>query len=242
MLKAAKEALQEVRSRDPPDSKHRQLGGSISNESYGREWRGRMDHASMIGGATVIQNQRSPVNKSSTSRVDVTSSIARSGQFGDSGVDEWFRGKVDTGSVQFVPSPLAKTTRDEPRTSIAVMERPNYPSSLEFASQHDISDLKYEETAESLGMVFQNEIIEEEEVVTPEPEIDKADEKTSSMDVQHDSGEEFGPDGYWYRWNEIQGRDSSGNVQWYEKWWEISDWKGMKELGAEKWGFNAKGK
>jgi hypothetical protein len=30
-------------------------------------------------------------------------------------------------------------------------------------------------------------------------------------------------------------------VQWYEKWWEVSDWKGMKEMGAEKWGCNARG-
>jgi len=29
--------------------------------------------------------------------------------------------------------------------------------------------------------------------------------------------------------------------QWYEKWWEVSDWRGMKELGAEKWGCNARG-
>lgn len=29
--------------------------------------------------------------------------------------------------------------------------------------------------------------------------------------------------------------------QWYEKWWEVSDWKGMKEMGAEKWGCNDRG-
>jgi hypothetical protein len=29
--------------------------------------------------------------------------------------------------------------------------------------------------------------------------------------------------------------------QWYEKWWEASDWRGMKEMGAEKWGCNARG-
>lgn len=31
------------------------------------------------------------------------------------------------------------------------------------------------------------------------------------------------------------------DLQWYEKWWEVSDWKGMKEMGAEKWGCNARG-
>lgn len=30
-------------------------------------------------------------------------------------------------------------------------------------------------------------------------------------------------------------------LQWYEKWWEVSDWRGMKEMGAEKWGCNAQG-
>ena len=30
-------------------------------------------------------------------------------------------------------------------------------------------------------------------------------------------------------------------LQWYEKWWEVSDWRGMKELGAEKWGCNTNG-
>lgn len=30
-------------------------------------------------------------------------------------------------------------------------------------------------------------------------------------------------------------------LQWYEKWWEVSDWKGMKEMGAEKWGCNERG-
>ena len=30
-------------------------------------------------------------------------------------------------------------------------------------------------------------------------------------------------------------------MEWEEKWWEVSDWAGMKELGAEKSGFRADG-
>ena len=55
------------------------------------------------------------------------------------------------------------------------------------------------------------------------------------------SGEEKGPNGYWYRWTEARGRDAAGQVQWCERWWEASDWFGMRELGAEKWGANANG-
>ncbi len=55
------------------------------------------------------------------------------------------------------------------------------------------------------------------------------------------SGEEKGPNGYWYRWTETRGRDATGSVQWFERVWEASDWEGMRELGAEKWGANANG-
>ena len=34
---------------------------------------------------------------------------------------------------------------------------------------------------------------------------------------------------------------SGACLQWYEKWWEVSDWKGTKEMGAEKWGCNERG-
>ena len=30
-------------------------------------------------------------------------------------------------------------------------------------------------------------------------------------------------------------------VEWEEKWWEVSDWAGMKEMGAEKSGCRADG-
>ncbi|MCJ1368778.1 hypothetical protein MMC16_007926 [Acarospora aff. strigata] len=53
------------------------------------------------------------------------------------------------------------------------------------------------------------------------------------------SGEEHGPNGYWFRWNRLKGK--SGKVEWEEYWWEASDWAGMKELGAEKSGCSADG-
>ncbi|DBA86837.1 hypothetical protein WJX79_009019 [Trebouxia sp. C0005] len=53
------------------------------------------------------------------------------------------------------------------------------------------------------------------------------------------SGEERGPNGYWFRWHRLKGK--SGKVEWEEYWWEASDWAGMKELGAEKSGCSADG-
>lgn len=53
------------------------------------------------------------------------------------------------------------------------------------------------------------------------------------------SGEEHGPNGYWFRWHRLKGK--SGKVEWEEYWWEASDWAGMKELGAEKSGCSADG-
>ncbi|KAK9799702.1 hypothetical protein WJX73_000201 [Symbiochloris irregularis] len=55
------------------------------------------------------------------------------------------------------------------------------------------------------------------------------------------SGEERGPDGYWYRWTRLRGISQGGKVEWEERWWEASDWAGMKEMGAEKCGCSADG-
>ena len=50
------------------------------------------------------------------------------------------------------------------------------------------------------------------------------------------SGEEFGPDGYWKKWTMLKGSSADGSVAWEECWWEASDWKGLRELGAAKKG------
>ncbi|KAK9867047.1 hypothetical protein WJX84_003121 [Apatococcus fuscideae] len=50
------------------------------------------------------------------------------------------------------------------------------------------------------------------------------------------SGEELGKDGYWFRWTCLRGISPRGKVEWEEKWWEASDWAGMREMGAEKSG------
>lgn len=55
------------------------------------------------------------------------------------------------------------------------------------------------------------------------------------------SGEEFGENGYWYRWTRLRGVSAAGKVEWEERWWEASDWAGMKEMGAEKLGCTADG-
>ena len=64
---------------------------------------------------------------------------------------------------------------------------------------------------------------------------------SSGVKEERTSGEEYGQNGYWYRWTEIKGRSEDGRMSWTEKWWEVSDWCGMKELGAEKYGTNAHG-
>ncbi|KAK9822741.1 hypothetical protein WJX74_002486 [Apatococcus lobatus] len=50
------------------------------------------------------------------------------------------------------------------------------------------------------------------------------------------SGEELGKDGYWFRWTCLRGISPRGKVEFEEKWWEASDWAGMREMGAEKSG------
>lgn len=55
------------------------------------------------------------------------------------------------------------------------------------------------------------------------------------------SGEEFGPDGYWKKWTLLKGSSADGSTAWEECWWEASDWKGLRELGAAKKGNTAEG-
>ncbi|EIE19758.1 hypothetical protein COCSUDRAFT_19282 [Coccomyxa subellipsoidea C-169] len=56
-----------------------------------------------------------------------------------------------------------------------------------------------------------------------------------------ESGEDFGPNGFWRRWTCLKGVSAAGKVEWEERWWEESDWAGMRELGAEKSGCRADG-
>jgi len=53
--------------------------------------------------------------------------------------------------------------------------------------------------------------------------------------------EEFGADGYWLRQTVMRGVSAQGKVEWEERWWEASDWAGMREMGAEKSGCAADG-
>lgn len=135
-------------------------------------------------------------------------------------VDSWFGGKVDTGPVaQRKPAATPKNRA----AGVQVLDRPVLPDSLEFAA----------DLPESFELHFQEDL--------PAAEPGDAALQQGSTAPQQTSGEEFGPAGYWHRWTESSGQDESGAVQWYERWWEVSDWKGMKELGAEKWGCNANG-
>lgn len=54
------------------------------------------------------------------------------------------------------------------------------------------------------------------------------------------SGQERGTNGWWCKWHQITGTTADGTT-WCEKWWEISDWTGAREMGAEKSGTAADG-
>ena len=43
------------------------------------------------------------------------------------------------------------------------------------------------------------------------------------------------------RWWVLHGTSQGGAVEWEERWWEASDWTGLREMGAEKSGWNACG-
>ncbi|KAK2079830.1 hypothetical protein QBZ16_002225 [Prototheca wickerhamii] len=145
---------------------------------------------------------------------------------GPGSIDSWFGGKVETGPV----AQRAAAPRRAAAAEVAVLDRPEVPSSLEFGAAAEAEEVL--EFPASFEDHFQDEApaaSAEEHAAPP------------AFQPKHESGEEFGPDGYWHRWTEVSGQDETGAVQWYERWWEVSDWKGMKELGAEKWGFNANG-
>ena len=161
------------------------------------------------------------------------------------GLDSWFGDKIDAGSLDLRPSAVTPTRAGvKPSTAgpaVAVLDRPNMPSSFEFAAPEAPAESGGASIfPEGLAMRFQSET-ETKIPVTAAATPATAPAVNDKVNWERTTGEEFGPNGYWYRWTEIQGKDESGTVQWSERWWEVSDWKGMKELGAEKWGSNDRG-
>jgi hypothetical protein len=167
------------------------------------------------------------------------------------GLDSWFGDKIDTGSMELRPSAVTPTRAGMKPSltgpAVAVLDRPDMPSSFEFAAPEAPPESGGASIfPEGLALRFQSDSFDSEKEIKI-PAAKKAfgglgapvsEEKVT---WERTTGEEFGENGYWYRWTEIQGKDESGTVQWSERWWEVSDWKGMKELGAEKWGSNDRG-
>jgi len=131
------------------------------------------------------------------------------------------------------------------------------PTQLEFtlqmeAPEESVSAMS-EVFPEHLALRFQSEVfgsavVEKEETETVEETetetVEETVEETTTEKMtgaSSSSGESFGENGYWYRWTETSGRNEAGTVVWTERWWEVSDWSGMKELGAEKYGMNEGG-
>jgi len=288
LLRAAQDALVEVRKREPGDSRHRRTGPDILSAPKapdGTLLTGiRKPAPTPLSFAWESDNddddddddrrQESGFNKSfheNTGSIAATRqspdlagggatgqnrlSIGGGGGGGVMGgdvpggasnsLDSWFGGKVDTGPMVLRPSAMKPSAQTQTVGMVSVLDRPSQPESLEFSSE--ASGRVSTVFPADLALRFQSE---EDELAVEAAMGDLAPTPTPTAPAiqgenggghERTSGEEFGPNGYWYRWTEIQGQDATGAVQWVERWWEASDWRGMKEMGAEKLGHNARG-
>ena len=250
LLKAAEEALKDVRQREPTDSRHRRHGTDVIVKPPSFI---ALGGTSSVAPSDARHSPSIPRSNPSSrirsdARIDSNDGRHRDVNRGDStnatgrgpartnhvsGLDAWFQGKIDPGPMKIAEKPRV--------AAIATMEKPleSRSSSLKLAWQEDLKDMNSDQAHPeeyNLGIPFETDVFED-----VESSADDRLQVGEEIDVGRRSGEEVGPDGYWYRWTEVEGKDETGAVQWFEKWWEISDWKGMRELGAEKWGFNAKG-
>ncbi|KAL4436405.1 hypothetical protein ABPG77_009967 [Micractinium sp. CCAP 211/92] len=267
LLVAAREALEQVRQRDPADSRLRLHGANIaatttdaasstdrpngaaptSSSAASRGltafvWESDLDGQDDGSDSFVFGGSRDympPPAAAANAGGEWGSSGGGGQSWSQSGLDSWFGDKVDVGPVA-----LRQTMKPVQAAQVAVLERPSGPSSLEFQAPEAPESAGPSLFPETVQLHFQPREAEvaaaaEAEVAVPaEAEPEAAPPKG---DWERRSGEEIGPHGYWYRWTEVRGCDKTGAVQWYEKWWEVSDWRGMKEMGAEKWGCNAQG-
>jgi hypothetical protein len=290
VLSQTRVTLEDVRRREPADSRHRQQGSDVTAVAFVASKSSdtappppiisaRQSHLSFLedlgydsdtddewepgidteggGGATSLHSLKfPPPSSSTTSTAASTDSNIGGGEGGGGGggggfqvetpgtIDSWFGGKVDSGPLMLKKSTLHQ---EKSSSSVAVALQDRGTESLEFMAPEAPSESQGNKVFPSqLALHFQSEQKEEEaEAAEGEGEVILMKEGQQLQEEdgtwEQRSGEEKGVNGYWYRWTEIRGQDTTGAVQWYEKWWEISDWRGMKELGAEKWGFNARG-
>jgi hypothetical protein len=136
-----------------------------------------------------------------------------------SGLDSWFTEKLEPehGVKSSIAGPQNQMPASPTPPPMLLERDPSIPSFLQF---------KVDSTEEeNLSLAFESQLISQS--VAPKEEKEEK--------VKRSSGESFGPNGYWYRWTEIEGVGDKGE-QWFERWWEASDWGGTRELGASKWG------
>ncbi|KAL4855525.1 hypothetical protein ACK3TF_003862 [Chlorella vulgaris] len=264
LLAAAREALESVRQRDPADSRNRQTGSGITSSTSATASSSDANSGGRSGGATaaargltsfVWESDLDELDEGEAgsfvvggSSRDSSPPSAAGGAGGDdasqswsqAGLDSWFGDKVDTGPLQLRPTlkPVASQV-----SQVAVLERPAGPTTLEFGAPETPQAAGPSIFPASMQLHFQPP---EAEAAAAPPASEEAAAEAPPAEApegswERRSGEEMGAHGYWYRWTEVRGCDDAGVVQWYEKWWEVSDWKGMKEMGAEKWGCNARG-
>jgi len=190
----------------------------------GRSSSGAEDKGKEVAGGGIREH-----NASSVDYQDVGREGGWSGGLSGA-VDQWFSGKVDVG-------PLLKKVESS-KASLLEYKEPSQAMktmSLEFMPPESPGESAASSIfPESLALRFETGQAEESN--------EREDIALSSgVKEERTSGEEYGQNGYWYRWTEIKGRSEDGRMSWTEKWWEVSDWCGMKELGAEKYGTNAHG-
>ena len=261
VLKDAVEALQQVRQREARgvgqvgwsggSGGSGQVGGtrtSTSKSTSGR--RPNFLSGSVAGSSAGVKSPAAeqPSSLSSSSPSSAFPGSSSSSDFSGS-IDGWFRGKVDAGPL--MPQQSVRTAASSTPSSLKFKEKPEMPSVLEFTGHFEAPEASVaamnEVFPEHLALRFQSEVFSDpghvEFASSPESEVNAAGKmmEENATTSSTTSGEEFGPNGHWYRWTEVSGQNEAGTVVWTERWWEVSDWSGMKELGAEKYGMNEHG-
>ena len=258
VLKDAVEALQQVRAREaggakgamaPPSERADKVtamdAASGADNGVAKSASGRrpsflsgstVGRVGEVGGGGGQSGSSAPAGDLSAQKPSPSSSPS------SSSIDGWFRGKVDAGPLM-AQSAAAKASSSE----LKFKEKEQMPSVLEFTARVEAPEASVmgmnEVFPEHLALRFQSEVFSDASASSPvsglHQESTTAEAGTSSSTTT--SGEEFGPNGYWHRWTEVSGLNEKGTVVWTERWWEVSDWSGMKELGAEKYGMNEQG-
>eukprot|EP00884_Botryococcus_braunii_P009595 jgi/Botrbrau1/18637/Bobra.0367s0073.1 len=181
----------------------------------------------------------------------------QSGAGGSNGAPRWAE-KIwgtsrETGVPEWAPEAKLAQAAGSPQAELAFAEPDLATASLTFISQEaqDLQKAKavvlppFQSVLDLTSAVLMPQR-DQAPAVTPSPASQPGREMENGTYVlpdgtlyERDSGEEFGPNGYWYRWTRLRG--VSGKVEWEERWWEASDWAGYKEMGAEKSACNSSG-